>query len=160
AANIQVWVGDKIVWIKISGRANFHVSADFKSLVTGLWQQGQTRFVLDLTGCQLMDSTFLGVLAGLGLERSGNGTASVELLNPNPRVADMIENLGIQHLFCTVHAAPAETAEMSPLEPTPGQADKEEISRTCLEAHRLLMEINPNNVPKFKDVARFLEEDL
>ena len=38
--------------------------------------------------------------------------------------------------------------------------DREEVQRTCLEAHETLMEINPNNVPRFKDVARFLAEDL
>ncbi|MDB6032217.1 MAG: Anti-sigma-factor antagonist, partial [Verrucomicrobiales bacterium] len=35
-----------------------------------------------------------------------------------------------------------------------------EISRTCLEAHKTLMEINPANISKFKDVTQFLAEDL
>ena len=34
------------------------------------------------------------------------------------------------------------------------------MTRNCLEAHETLMEINPANVNKFKDVTRFLAEDL
>ena len=34
------------------------------------------------------------------------------------------------------------------------------MSRTCLDAHQTLMEINPANIPKFKDVAQFLADDL
>jgi hypothetical protein len=41
--------------------------------------------------------------------------------------------------------------------PAPSPTD---LSRNCLEAHQTLMNINPANVPKFKDVAQFLEEDL
>jgi hypothetical protein len=37
---------------------------------------------------------------------------------------------------------------------------KEEISRNCLQAHELLMRINPDNIPKFKEVTQFLAEDL
>ena len=43
------------------------------------------------------------------------------------------------------------------LRPTP---TKEEISRNCLQAHELLMRINPDNIPKFKEVTQFLAEDL
>ena len=163
-ANLQVWVDDTFVCIRIAGRASFQGSVDFKALVTALWEKGHTRFVLDLTDCQLMDSTFLGVLAGLGLkfnaEKNGKPAACLELVNPNPRVADMLDNLGIAHLFKILSTPPPGTGEMNRLEPVAGGADKKEVSRTCLEAHRVLMAVDPGNVPKFKDVTRFLEEDL
>ena len=41
--------------------------------------------------------------------------------------------------------------------PTP---TREEVTRTCLEAHKLLMEIDPDNVSKFKEVTQFLANDL
>ena len=66
SANLSVWVGDKVVFIKVVGRANFTSSVDFKALVKALSEKGHHRFVLDLSECQLMDSTFLGVLAGPG----------------------------------------------------------------------------------------------
>ncbi|MEC8929197.1 MAG: hypothetical protein VX705_08305, partial [Verrucomicrobiota bacterium] len=39
-------------------------------------------------------------------------------------------------------------------------ADKRELAETSLDAHRLLMELNAKNIPRFKDVTRFLKEDL
>lgn len=164
AANLSVWVGETLVCVKISGRANFNCSVDFRTLFTTLWQQGHNRFVIDLTNCQLMDSTFLGVLAGLGVrfhqEPNGYGPATIELLNPSPRLADMLDNLGVSHLFKIVTGPTANTERLDRLEQPSSQADRKEISRTCLEAHKLLMDLNPANVPKFKDVTRFLEEDL
>ena len=163
-ANMSVWAGDKIVCVRIAGRASFTSSVDFKSLILGLWQQGASRFVLDLTDCVLMDSTFLGVLAGLGLKFSGanNGLkpASIELLNPNQRVSDLLENLGVAHLFKVLRDQRFVTENMAVVNQAPAPHGKDEISRVCLEAHETLMEINSANIAKFKDVAKFLAEDL
>jgi len=163
-ASLSVLVQDKLVCIKIAGRANFQASIDFKTLVNALWTKGHIHFVLELSDCQLMDSTFMGVLAGLGLRfnqvRSGEQPVTMELLNASERVSDLIDNLGITYLF-QIHkgAAPAAT-ELNPVEKPVGPPDRTETARTCLEAHRLLMELNPDNISKFKDVAKFLEEDL
>ena len=67
SASMSVMVTDEFACIRIIGRANFTSSIDFKALVTELSQRGFQRFVLDLSECVLMDSTFLGVLAGFGL---------------------------------------------------------------------------------------------
>ena len=162
--NLAVWAGDNVVWIKISGRASFTSSVDFKTLITQLWEKGYGRFVLDLTDCLLMDSTFLGVLAGLGLKfnhaRDGGINASIELLNPNPRISDLLENLGVAHLFGRTTEPRPCAHQLAAIDPSLAGANRQEISRTCLEAHQTLMDINPANIPKFKDVALFLSEDL
>ncbi|HTG44890.1 MAG TPA: STAS domain-containing protein [Verrucomicrobiae bacterium] len=167
ANSLSVCVGERDVCIKIEGRANFTSSVDFKTLVNSLWQKGHHHFVLDLTDCMLMDSTFLGVLAGLGLKLTNGDTKNspeatpIELLNPNARIADLLENLGVAHLFHTVAGRSAEDSQkLVPVETPATNASKAEISRNCLEAHKVLMEINPANVAKFKDVAQFLAEDL
>jgi anti-anti-sigma factor len=164
AANLSVWVGDSLVCVKIAGRASFQSSVDFKTLINALRQQGHKRFVLEVSECQLMDSTFLGVLAGLGLkfseDRNGGEVPTLGLLNPSERVFDLIENLGIDHLFHIHRGTAPATGELSPVEKKQAAPDRMETTRTCLEAHKLLMEINPANVAKFKDVTKFLEEDL
>lgn len=160
---MSVCAQDKVAWIRVEGRANFNSSVDFKALVNGLSGKGYSRFVLDLTKCALMDSTFLGVLSGLGLKFSNgkNGNAgSIELLNPNERVADLLESLGVTHLFKRVNGPEVTSDCLQPVEQTPASKDQKEVTRTCLEAHQTLMNINPNNVAKFKDVAQFLAEDL
>lgn len=162
--NLEVCVESSVVRIKISGRANVNASVDFKILINGLWEKKRTRFVLDLTDCLLMDSTFLGVLAGLGSKfnsaRNGESNPTIELLNPNSRISDLLENLGVSQLFGTTTSLSPCTNPMAAVPPNPVQADRKEISRTCLEAHQTLMDLNPANIPKFKDVTQFLAEDL
>ena len=140
AANISIWVGDKLVCFKIVGRANFTSSADFKAAVNRLLQRGYTCFVLDLTECLLMDSTFLGVLSGLVLRfsnrRDGEPSASLELLNPNARISDLLESLGIAHLFRVVGGTASEYERLAQLEQLPASTNKTQVTRTCLEAHR------------------------
>jgi anti-sigma B factor antagonist len=170
--NLGVWVGDNLVCVKVAGRANFSGSVDLKTLVTTMWGKGYHHFVLDLSECLLMDSTFLGVLAGLGLKlnnggngqsqangTNGNGDHAIELLNPSPRIADLLENLGITHLF-DISRGQLTTECLTQLDHSPTSADKREVQKTCLEAHKTLMDVNPANVPKFKDVAQFLAEDI
>src|ERR1700704_5846646 len=103
SARLLVFVGEKFSCIKIIGRANFTSSIDFKTLLNELREKGYHYFVLELSECVLMDSTFLGVLAGFGLKLSqppdGQGTGSIELLNATPRVTELLENLGVLHLF-------------------------------------------------------------
>lgn len=161
AANLSVWVSERDAWIRIGGRASFNNSVDFKTLINSLAQNGCSHFVLDLSECLLMDSTFLGVLAGLGLKypHNGDNLPAFELLNPNTRIADLLENLGVVHLFRIVHGqSAAETLQC--VQQTAVQGDDKEVTRTCLEAHQTLMKLNPNNIPKFKDVTEYLAEDL
>jgi len=161
AANLSVWVSEREAWIRIGGRASFNNSVDFKTLINSLAQNGCSHFILDLTECLVMDSTFLGVLAGLGIKypHNGNDNPAFDLLNPNNRIADLLENLGVMHLFHIVRGL-TPGCKMQGVEHTAAQDDEKEVTRTCLEAHETLMKLNPDNVPKFRDVAEFLADDL
>jgi anti-sigma B factor antagonist len=163
-AKMFVFVGDRFACVKISGRANFNSSIDFKTLINELCQKGYSYFVLDLSECLLMDSTFLGVLAGFGLKmgqaQPGKPPGAIELLNPNERITDLLENLGVLQLF-KLAAGPLPVAEQTEgHEHASVPANKEEVTRACLEAHQTLMDINPKNISKFKEVTAFLSEDL
>ncbi len=159
----MVAVFDKIVCVKIDGRADFTSSLDLKKLITELWERGYTHFIFDLGGCQMMDSTFLGMLAGVALNIS-NGPAPdenhrLELLNPCARISAVLENLGVAHLFKLVEGISPAVHKYEPLS-QPQDSTPVELARTCLEAHKTLMNIKPENVAKFKDVAEFLAEDV
>ncbi|MFQ3168962.1 MAG: anti-anti-sigma factor [Limisphaerales bacterium] len=160
-APAKLYVADlgKRAVVRITGRANCLSSVPFKRVVNGLIQRGRQTFTLDLSDCQLMDSTFLGVLVGLNrtLSQAGPG-GGFSLYKPTESVRVLLDNLGILELFKTAEslgqveaAEPAEDAEA---------ADKTELTRTSLEAHKTLIEANPKNEAKFKEVTRFLEEDL
>ena len=163
SVNLLVLVGKNFACIKIAGRANFTSSPDFKTLLAELVQKGYGHFIIDLSECVLMDSTFLGVLAGFGLkmppdERSG--ACGIELSNPNARVSELLENLGALQLFKVTNGPlqlpdDLKASTLESIQPT-----HEQITRTCLEAHQTLMSVNPQNAARFKDVAQYLAEDL
>jgi len=164
AAKMLVLVGEKFACVRITGRANLSSSIDFKTLVNELWQKGYRYFVLDLSDCALMDSTFLGVLAGFGLKMSSNQkdpcAQGIELLNPNARISELLENLGVLQLF-KITEGPLRLPNQTQAQPhTPANPTKEELTRACLEAHQTLMSINAENASKFKEVTAFLAEDL
>jgi hypothetical protein len=148
--------------IKICGRATFICSTDFKTLVYRLCDQQCRRFVLDLTECLIMDSTFLGILArfGLTLSNQEETPGTVQILNPNDRIVGLLKNLGVDHLFEMVSGTQPLPADCTSDVELPPAADKREATRTSLEAHEALSQINPENATRFKDVIRFLAEDL
>jgi anti-sigma B factor antagonist len=161
---MMVSIGEKSALVQIAGRANFTSSVDFKSLLDQLLQRGYTCFILDLTECVLMDSTFLGVLAGFGLKLNSPQVdkidRTIQLFNPNGRISELLENLGVLHLFKVTEGA-VKTPEGAATKDVQSQhANREELTRTCLEAHKTLMDINPDNIARFKDVAAFLADDL
>jgi anti-sigma B factor antagonist len=163
SANLSVLVGKKIACIRIAGRANFASSPDFKTLLNELAGKGYKHFVIDLTECVLMDSTFLGVLAGFGMKLNPKGAPAergIELLNATVRVTELLENLGAAHLFRMKSGTVELPDDVQTCQPESINPTHEQITRTSLEAHQTLMSINPENVARFKDVAQFLAEDL
>jgi len=145
---------------------DFACSPDFKTLLNELANKGYGHFIIDLSECALMDSTFLGVLAGFGIRLNPQGAPKekgIELVNTKPRVSELLENLGTIHLFNLTSGPLHLSGEAQPCPPAPPESSRpsrEEITRTSLEAHETLMAMNPENVARFKDVARFLAEDL
>jgi anti-anti-sigma regulatory factor len=161
---MTVSVAGESACVRIAGRANFSSSIDFKTLVNGLYDRGCKAFIIDLTECTLMDSTFLGVLAGLGLKvdcARAEGTGRfIELFNPNSRIAELLENLGVLHLFEVAHGQRSAPDGANSCEHIPAEHSREALTLNALEAHRLLMDLHPDNVARFKDVAAFLADDL
>lgn len=164
APTISVALAPPVAFIKLAGRANFSSSVHFKRLVGELAERGSRQFIIDLTDCPIMDSTFLGVLAALGLKfsetKGPDRPGPIQLFNPNPRITELLENLGVTHLFRIAQGEDLFHPEFCPQPAQAQDGSKLEISKTCLEAHKTLMAINPANVPKFKDVTQFFAEDL
>ena len=81
SAKLSVLVCKNFACVKIAGRANFTFSPDFKTLLEELAQKGYAHFIIDLSECVLMDSTFLGVLAQFGLKMNPPASRTSPALN-------------------------------------------------------------------------------
>jgi len=175
------------VVMRIEGRASFQNSGCLRDFVTEMLAQGKTRLVIDFQHCTSMDSTFLGILAGVALQlRKGNaggvavsggaggqgggaGTAGggggrgsesaqpLILARVGQRNLELIRNLGI-HRLMTVDSGDFKMSFDKCARPLT-QQEQDELSnaRMALEAHENLVAADESNRSKFQDVLSFLK---
>ena len=106
-----------------------------------------------------MDSTFLGILAGLAIElRREEPEGSVRLIHPSPKLQQLVENLGLLRLV-TMETDESISRRIegsaSPVAPDSGEesgADQDLI----LRAHQNLVAADAANGKRFQDVIAFL----
>jgi anti-anti-sigma factor len=146
------------VVVRVGGRACFQNSACLRDFVTEMLRQGKTRFVLDFQHCTSMDSTFLGVLAGIALEiRKREGGGSLVLARMGPRNLELVRNLGL-HRLLTVDSGNFPMA-FEGCDTALQCRDQTELehARLVLEAHENLVTADESNRTKFQDVLAFLK---
>ena len=151
-------------FVRVVGRGTFQNAQCLRQFGLEAIEEGCPAISLDLSGCKAMDSTFLGVLASAGMkmaeaQKNANGPR-IELFQPSKRVLDLLDNLGVAHLFTLVESAKGLPEKYQSIQTVACNASREQLSHTCLEAHQALMALNPANIPRFKEVTKFLQEDL
>src|ERR1700761_8313052 len=86
-------------FVKVVGRGSFQNSGCLKAFYLQLLKEGVTRFVIDLGSCTYLDSTFLGILLGLGLKLRESGKGLLNILNASSRNLELLRNLGLDRLI-------------------------------------------------------------
>ena len=122
--------------------------------------RGFREFAVDLKTCPVMDSTFMGTLAGIALRLRELGQGHLRVTNLNDRNGDLLSNLGLDQLFIIEprgEKLPQPAAQVPLATAAP---DKVTQAQTMLEAHEACVEANEANAAKFKDVLEYLKQDL
>lgn len=158
-AAILVGCTNQTAQIRVEGKGSFQNSAGMKEFAREMVMRGYRQFVVDLKRCPVMDSTFMGTLAGVALRLRELGQGQLDVINLNERNYDLLRNLGLDQLF-TLQTAPTEVKTAAPLNEADQTNDRQEQSRTMLEAHEALVAADPENLTKFKDVLQYLKQDL
>lgn len=148
----------------MEGKGSFLNSSGVKEFAKEMIDRGRREFVIDLKNCPVMDSTFMGTMAGIALRMRELGEGHLHVVNLNERNRDLLSNLGLDQLFamdlCPLAASAA--PDQKPMAPasSPAAGDPTEQAKTMLAAHEALVEAAPENLSKFKDVLEFLKQDL
>ena len=166
---IQVAIQVPLAFIRVVGRGSFKISASLKEFALHALDAGCRRVVLDMAECVGMDSTFMGVLAGLAFRLKQKSSAGrITMVNLSVRTRGLLATLGLDQVI-DPHMAGATPENLQPyFQSTASRMtalDTRENStrvtaETMLEAHENLVKLSPENLPKFKDVLAFLREDL
>ncbi len=168
-AEDQVWVAldTPNAFVRVRGRASFKISTAVSEFGAAAQAAGCKQLIFDLDECTGMDSTFMGVLAGTAGRMRREAGGVVVLLNMNSRTRGLVATLGLDVIVKSFETgrAPDEYAgalervrRMKELD-TAGET-RHGINETMLRAHEDLVKLNPENLPRFRDVLTFLREDL
>ena len=156
-SSIQVGVNGPVVWVRVAGRGSFLESGSLKEFGREMVNRGYREFVFDLQDCAMMDSTFMGTMAGMALRLKELGQGHLRVIHCGERSRDLLSGLGLDQIF-DIQANGATAPDCEDLEKT--EDAKREQATTMLEAHEALCEARPENLTRFKDVLEYLKQDL
>lgn len=151
--------------VRVVGRGTFKISGALKEFVGRALDDRDAGVVVDLEACTGMDSTFMGVIAGLAMRLKKASGGHVILANVNSRLSELLSTLGLSFLVEVLPPGQAEgdlgalLAQANGLVAV-GGASKESTASVMLEAHENLVRASPDNLPKFKDVLEYLRADV
>jgi len=154
---VLVSCADRIVWVRVQGKGSCTNSTALRDFAKEMIHRGARKFIVDLRDCPVMDSTFMGTLAGISLWLREMGVGCLSVVNPNERNAESLCSLGLDQLFNVQVSAINKDGQALPI---PLKEDRTARAQTMLEAHEALIKTAPENLPKFKDVIQYLEEEL
>jgi anti-sigma B factor antagonist len=156
-SEILVSCADRIVWVRVEGKGSSTNSTALRDFAKEMIRRGAREFIVDLCNCPVMDSTFMGTLAGISLRLRELGEGYLSVVNPNKRNAESLHSVGLDQLF---NVRVSTTKQCGQALTIPLKEDRTARAQTMLEAHEALIKTAPENLPKFKDVIQYLEEEL
>jgi anti-sigma B factor antagonist len=162
-SSIQVGVNGPTVWVRVEGKGSFLNSGNLKEFAREMLDRGYREFIVDLAGCAMMDSTFMGTMASVALRLKELGQGHLHVVHCGERSLELLSGLGLDQIF-DIRANGARAPECEALERATGnqsrEAKKQEQTETMLKAHEALCEAVPENLFRFKDVLDYLKQDL
>ncbi|OUM02956.1 SpoIIE family protein phosphatase [Variovorax sp. JS1663] len=140
---------DHVAWLALRGRASWmHCDAFHEAALAVL--DGGRSLVLDLSGCEYMDSTCLGTVHEL-VARGG-----VTLADVPPAIRAMFEELSMQQVLTAVREDGPAAPELYALDAAGGQAA---VQKRILKAHEALSALSERNREEFRDVVESLRSE-
>ena len=154
---------ESYVWIRPEGRGTFLESTIIKNFVERSVADGVSNFVIDLEACPGMDSTFMGMLAGLGIGFRKTKRGGISIVGTTEKTSSSLKELGLQYLM-TIE--PIDGPWIEKMEEIRGALvlldPKSEVDREdhVLECHEDLCIADESNLNRFKTVLDVLGSDM
>jgi len=158
---------DQTAVIRVEGRGSFRIGPPMKQFIHQVVEsKSASRILIDMSDCIGMDSTFMGVLAGLSYFIKDKPGVSLKLINLSGKNQNLLITLGVDRVVdYSLSATSGEETlvagqgkNLQPLEA--GFADKLDAAKATLEAHETLANINSENQVRFKSVLELLQNDV
>ena len=165
--NLTAAYVDNTAIIRVEGRGSFKISPPMKQFIHQIIDNETAVSVLvEMSQCTGMDSTFMGLVAGIACYVKSKPAIQFELINLSDKNKKLLVTLGVDRVVN--YSMTASDEQQTLLDRLAGAAEnleadfsnKLEAAKTTLEAHEKLVEINPENLVKFKSVLEYLQDDV
>lgn len=151
------------VWIRPEGRGTFVESPIVKNFVEASLEEGKTSFVIDLEACAGMDSTFMGMIAGLGMGFQKRGKASLVVAGASEKNLSSLKELGLHYI---VKINPTEGSWVGRMDEARSDLTKIEVEDDTdkeshiLKCHEDLCVADDSNLNRFRTVLDMLGSEM
>ena len=154
----EVFISEKdgITFIRAKGNASFVCAPPLRELAKKLAAEPFGGLKIDLEECIWMDSTFMGMLAMLGLNAKKKNVPA-EIWNASEQNEKLLCGLGLQKVFAFENG---EFGDADNAAAASNATTAESNARNVLDAHQTLMDIDEGNVQKFEKVVEFVKKDI
>ena len=154
----EVFLSEKggVQHIRVKGNASFVCAPPLRELAKKLAAEPFGGLKIDLDECTWMDSTFMGMLAMLGLNAKKKNVPA-EIWNASEQNEKLLCGLGLKKVF---EFQNGEFGDADNAAAASNATTAESNARNVLDAHQTLMDIDEGNVQKFEKVVEFVKKDI
>ena len=137
---------DNVLYIRAEGHVTAALCADLRERIFSRFEESAPvkAVYVDLSGCDYMDSTFMGLLVGFSKRLARLGAARLVITKPTDAARGLLDGLGLTALVDIVDADLPFPEEMENVLRT-----KSANNELLLKAHENLMELSEENRKKF-----------
>lgn len=166
-SNLTAAYNGRTAVLRIEGRGSFKASPPMKRFIHQVIKTGSAdRILIEMSKCSGMDSTFMGVVAGVACYIKSKPVFSFKLINLSEKNEKLLVTLGVDRVVD--YSLSTSEEEKDILNQLDGSAkalendksNKLDTAKTTLEAHQSLVDINPDNLSKFKSILEYLQDDV
>ncbi|WP_260293717.1 STAS domain-containing protein [Sedimenticola hydrogenitrophicus] len=149
--------GDTLI-LQLSGNVRHPLAPALDALLnTTFADSGLTRYLIDLNQAESIDSTCLGILAGIANHLAQRGEGKPLIVSSNPDITELLRVVCFDQQFHILGGDSLETTEPKALDTL--AVDEREMLDLVLSAHRRLCAIDERNRTVFQDLVTALEAE-
>lgn len=148
----------KTVVVNVRGPGNLFNSYPLQAFFLSMLEAAADDFVMDLAECTHLDSTFMGVMAGLSQRLRKAGKGVLRVVNSSDEALRTMQRLGLTHMVQLEQATVPPLEEAITLEPA--DLSKLDRGRHMLHAHLELSAMSDANAKQFDQLIQTLKANV
>lgn len=154
----EVAVGERAVYLRVHGLGSMNNCLCVRDFLEDMVEDHRGFVVVDLEDCTGMDSTFMGVLAGIATYEVDGRPVGVAVVNGSPQLVKLLRGVGLTELvYVDPQPFDPPPLEFHRLEEQPSEEDRLKLIRA---AHEHLIEISEENEKLFGPLVKTIEREM